>query len=127
VALTAEQIEYAKLMGKDPGGRQTAERLPHPGPDGRHAVVATWPTRSTTTAPTTRASPCSWAIRWAGWRWALAWPALVAIPLGFVIGMSPLLRPALDPFIQVLKPISPLAWMPLALYTIKDSPSAASS
>jgi nitrate/nitrite transport system permease protein len=28
---------------------------------------------------------------------------------------------ALDPFIQVLKPISPLAWMPIALYTIKDS------
>jgi len=28
---------------------------------------------------------------------------------------------ALDPFIQILKPISPLAWMPLALYTIKDS------
>ena len=47
--------------------------------------------------------------------------ALVAIPLGFVIGMSPLLYRAFDPFIQVLKPISPLAWMPLALYTIKDS------
>jgi nitrate/nitrite transport system permease protein len=47
--------------------------------------------------------------------------ALVAIPAGFVIGMSPLLRRALDPFIQVLKPISPLAWMPLALYTIKDA------
>jgi nitrate/nitrite transport system permease protein len=47
--------------------------------------------------------------------------ALVAIPVGFVIGMSPLLRRALDPFIQVLKPISPLAWMPLALYTIKDA------
>jgi len=46
---------------------------------------------------------------------------LVAVPLGFVIGMSPLLYRALDPFIQVLKPISPLAWMPLALYTIKDS------
>ena len=45
----------------------------------------------------------------------------VAIPLGFVIGMSPLLYKALDPFIQVLKPISPLAWMPIALYTIKDS------
>ncbi len=26
-----------------------------------------------------------------------------------------------DPFIQVLKPISPLAWMPLALFTLKDS------
>lgn len=47
--------------------------------------------------------------------------AAVAIPLGFAIGMSPLLYRALDPFIQVLKPISPLAWMPLALYTIKDS------
>src|SRR5712691_1180817 len=46
---------------------------------------------------------------------------IVAVPLGFLIGMSPLLHRALDPFIQVLRPISPLAWMPLALYTIKDS------
>jgi nitrate/nitrite transport system permease protein len=46
---------------------------------------------------------------------------VVAIPIGFLIGMSPLMSKALDPFIQVLKPISPLAWMPLALYTIKDS------
>ena len=44
-----------------------------------------------------------------------------AIPIGFLIGMSPLMNKALDPYIQVLKPISPLAWMPLALYTIKDS------
>jgi nitrate/nitrite transport system permease protein len=50
---------------------------------------------------------------------------IVAIPLGFLIGMSPLLSKALDPFIQVLKPISPLAWMPLALYTIKDSNTSA--
>jgi nitrate/nitrite transport system permease protein len=47
--------------------------------------------------------------------------ALVAIPLGFLIGLSPVAYGALNPFIQVLKPISPLAWMPLALYTIKDS------
>jgi nitrate/nitrite transport system permease protein len=46
---------------------------------------------------------------------------LVAIPLGFLIGMSPLLHGALNPFIQVLRPVSPLAWMPLALYTIRDS------
>jgi nitrate/nitrite transport system permease protein len=46
---------------------------------------------------------------------------LVAIPIGFLIGMSPLMSRALDPFIQILKPISPLAWMPLALYTIRDS------
>jgi nitrate/nitrite transport system permease protein len=47
--------------------------------------------------------------------------ALVAIPLGFLLGMSPLMQRALDPFIQILKPVSPLAWMPIALYTIKDS------
>jgi nitrate/nitrite transport system permease protein len=46
---------------------------------------------------------------------------MVALPVGFLIGMSPLMSRALDPFIQVMKPISPLAWMPLALYTIKDS------
>ena len=46
---------------------------------------------------------------------------LIALPLGFLIGMSPLFYQALNPFIQVLKPISPLAWMPIALYTIKDS------
>jgi nitrate/nitrite transport system permease protein len=45
----------------------------------------------------------------------------VALPIGFLIGMSPLMSRALDPFIQILKPISPLAWMPLALYTIRDS------
>jgi nitrate/nitrite transport system permease protein len=50
---------------------------------------------------------------------------LVAIPLGFVIGMSKLMMAALDPFIQVLRPISPLAWMPLALFVIKDSAAAA--
>ncbi len=47
--------------------------------------------------------------------------ALVAIPVGFLIGMSPLMYKALNPYIQVLRPISPLAWMPLALFIIKDS------
>ncbi|MEL6243658.1 MAG: nitrate ABC transporter permease [Pseudomonadota bacterium] len=47
--------------------------------------------------------------------------AVVAIPLGFAIGMSPLIYRAFDPYIQVLKPISPLAWMPIALFTIGDS------
>jgi len=51
--------------------------------------------------------------------------ALIAIPIGFLIGMSPLMYRALDPFIQVLRPISPLAWMPLALFVIKDSQSSA--
>ena len=47
--------------------------------------------------------------------------AAVAIPLGFVIGNSRVFYQALDPYVQLLKPISPLAWMPLALYTIKDA------
>ena len=46
---------------------------------------------------------------------------LIAIPVGFALGMSPLFYRAFDPYVQILKPISPLAWMPLALYTIKDS------
>jgi nitrate/nitrite transport system permease protein len=51
--------------------------------------------------------------------------ALVAIPLGFLIGMSPVAQKALNPFIQVLRPISPLAWMPLALFIIQDSEQSA--
>ena len=50
---------------------------------------------------------------------------LVAVPLGFSIGLMPRLHQALDPFIQILKPISPLAWMPLALYTLRDSGASA--
>ena len=46
---------------------------------------------------------------------------LIALPVGFLIGMSPLMYKALNPYIQIMKPISPLAWMPLALFIIKDS------
>jgi nitrate/nitrite transport system permease protein len=51
--------------------------------------------------------------------------ALIAIPIGFLIGMSPLAYKALNPFIQVLRPISPLAWMPLALFIIRDAQASA--
>ncbi len=37
------------------------------------------------------------------------------------MGLLPPLYRTLNPFIQVLRPISPLAWMPLALYTFRDS------
>jgi nitrate/nitrite transport system permease protein len=46
---------------------------------------------------------------------------VVAVSLGVLLGLSPALYGALNPYIQILKPISPLAWMPLFLYTIKDS------
>ncbi len=51
--------------------------------------------------------------------------SLTAILLGVTLGLSPVLYRAVNPYIQVLKPISPLAWMPLFLYTIKDSGQAA--
>lgn len=51
--------------------------------------------------------------------------AMVAIPLGFLIGMSQVAYKAFNPFIQVLRPISPLAWMPLALFIIQDSEASA--
>lgn len=50
---------------------------------------------------------------------------IIAIPVGFLIGMSPLMYKTLNPFIQLLRPISPLAWMPLALFVIKDSEASA--
>lgn len=41
--------------------------------------------------------------------------AVVAIPLGFLIGMSKSAMLALNPIIQIFKPVSPLAWLPIAL------------
>lgn len=51
--------------------------------------------------------------------------AIVAIPLGFVIGMSKPAMLALNPIIQIFKPVSPLAWLPisLAIFNLAD-PSA---
>ena len=41
--------------------------------------------------------------------------AAVAIPLGFLIGMSREAMLAINPIIQIFKPVSPLAWLPIAL------------
>ena len=38
----------------------------------------------------------------------------VAVPLGVLCGMNPWFNAAMNPFIQVFKPVSPLAWLPLA-------------
>jgi nitrate/nitrite transport system permease protein len=51
---------------------------------------------------------------------------LIAVPLGIACGLSRTLNAAFNPFIQIFKPISPLAWLPLvtmlvsALYVSKD-------
>lgn len=52
--------------------------------------------------------------------------AVIAIPLGICIGLSESLYSALNPIIQLFKPVSPLAWLPLvtmlvsALYVSPD-------
>jgi nitrate/nitrite transport system permease protein len=46
--------------------------------------------------------------------------SVVAIALGVLLGLNKVLFRAVNPYIQILKPISPLAWMPLLLYTVKD-------
>ncbi|MBC7938360.1 MAG: nitrate ABC transporter permease [Chitinophagaceae bacterium] len=121
-ALTAEQAEYAKLMGKEVGSATPTQKAGFPTLSQMGAVVVKHlSTPFYDNGPNDKgiALQLGYSLGRVGLGYLLA--ALVAIPLGFVIGMSPLVYRALDPFIQVLKPISPLAWMPLALYTIKDS------
>lgn len=51
--------------------------------------------------------------------------SLISICIGVIIGLNPLIFEVLNPFFQVLKPISPLAWMPILLYTVKDPKTTA--
>ncbi|MGV3483279.1 MAG: ABC transporter permease [Planctomycetaceae bacterium] len=39
---------------------------------------------------------------------------LIAVPLGILCGISPIFNAALNPIIQLFKPVSPLAWLPIA-------------
>ncbi len=47
--------------------------------------------------------------------------SLIAVPLGILIGISPVAYKAFNPYVQILKPVSPLAWLPLGLYIFRDS------
>jgi len=44
----------------------------------------------------------------------------IGIPVGLLIGMSANFMTALNPYIQILKPVSPLAWLPLLLMIFQD-------
>lgn len=50
---------------------------------------------------------------------------LIGTPLGFLLGSSPLFFRMFDPTIQILRPISPLAWLPLGLILFRQSEPAA--
>jgi nitrate/nitrite transport system permease protein len=49
----------------------------------------------------------------------------IGTPLGFLLGVSPTLTRMFDPLMQVLRPISPLAWLPLGLILFQKSEPAA--
>ena len=50
--------------------------------------------------------------------------SLVAIPLGLFMGSSKVVMNIINPIVQLLRPVSPLAWFPLGLAIFQDSPKA---
>lgn len=50
---------------------------------------------------------------------------LLGTPIGFLLGLSPLFTKLFDPIIQILRPVSPLAWMPLGVVLFAGTGKAA--
>lgn len=44
--------------------------------------------------------------------------SLVAVPLGVVCGLSKIFNTAINPFVQIFKPVSPLAWLPIVMILV---------
>ncbi|MCU0930407.1 MAG: nitrate ABC transporter permease [Serpentinimonas sp.] len=117
--LTADELEYLKMMGQDPGAVKSSG-FPSP----MEVAKASWGHLTNPfydNGPNDKGIGIQLLHSLGRVAMGFALAVMVALPLGFAIGMSPLMRKSFDPFVQVLKPISPLAWMPLALYTLKDS------
>ncbi len=55
--------------------------------------------------------------------WGFGLAVLVGVPLGLVLGWFRLAYAAFNPFIQILRPISPIAWIPVAIlwFGVKDT------
>ncbi len=50
---------------------------------------------------------------------------IIGTPIGFFLGLSKMFTKAVDPLIQVLRPVSPLAWLPLGLVLFQKPKPAA--
>jgi NitT/TauT family transport system permease protein len=57
--------------------------------------------------------------------WGFGLGAVVGIPIGLALGWFPRAERALNPFVQILRPISPLAWTPIAIliFGVGDVPA----
>ncbi len=55
--------------------------------------------------------------------WGFGLAVLIGVPLGLVLGWFKFAYMALNPFIQILRPISPIAWIPVAIlwFGVKDT------
>lgn len=60
------------------------------------------------------------------WRVFSGWAAgsLIAIPLGIMMGSNKRIMQALNPLVQILRPVSPLAWYPIGLAAYHSAASA---
>jgi len=50
---------------------------------------------------------------------------LVAVPIGLVCGLSPLVNAAINPLVQIMKPVSPLAWLPIVTMVVSATITSA--
>ncbi len=50
--------------------------------------------------------------------------SLFAVPIGLIMGSSKIAMRIINPMVQILRPVSPLAWFPLGLAIFQDSPKA---
>lgn len=59
------------------------------------------------------ATDTAYSLARVGSAWVLS--ALIAVPLGLLMGTSRSIEHIVNPFVELLRPISPLAWIPLAI------------
>src|SRR5690606_8556998 len=43
---------------------------------------------------------------------------LVGVPIGLICGLSPVVNAAINPLVQIMKPVSPLAWLPIVTMVV---------
>ncbi|MCG4261087.1 ABC transporter permease subunit [Acetobacter senegalensis] len=117
---SAQNAEYEMLMGHTPSTLQASHNFPSP----RQFSVDAWQELKSPFHNTNANNRgIGWQLGASLYRVLIGYglAVIVAVPLGLLLGQLPILRAGLNPFIQILRPISPLAWMPIALYTIKDA------
>lgn len=51
--------------------------------------------------------------------------SLVAVPLGLAAGLSPMFNAAINPLVQIMKPVSPLAWLPIVTMVVSATITSA--